>query len=89
MISFNNLGNLGRLANQMFQYASIKGIAKNRGYEFCIPPKESFGINDLLVRGSDTTLYDCFNLTDVNKDIIINPIVQESGFHFDENIFNN
>ena len=24
MISFNNLGNLGRLANQMFQYASLR-----------------------------------------------------------------
>ncbi len=35
MISFNNLGNLGRLANQMFQYAAIKGIASNRGFEFC------------------------------------------------------
>ena len=89
MISFNNLGNLGRLANQMFQYASIKGIAKNRGYEFCIPPKESFGIKDLNVRDSDTTLYDCFNIQDVRQDIIINPIIQESGFHFDENIFNN
>jgi hypothetical protein len=89
MISFNNLGNLGRLANQMFQYASIKGIAINRGHQFCIPPKGSFGVNDLNVRGSDTTLHDCFNLQNVNQDIIINPVVQESGFHFDENIFNN
>ena len=40
MISFNYLGNLGRLANQMFQYASLKGIAKNRGYDFCIPPND-------------------------------------------------
>ena len=43
MLSFNNLGNLGRLANQMFQYASLKGIASHRGYEYCIPPKEFFG----------------------------------------------
>jgi len=40
MLSFNNLGNLGRLGNQMFQYASLKGVAKKREYEFCIPPKE-------------------------------------------------
>ena len=46
MISFNNLGNLGRLANQMFQYASLKGIAKNRGYDFCIPPEKYFGQHD-------------------------------------------
>ena len=36
MLTFNNLGNLGRLANQMFQYASLKGIARNRGFEFMI-----------------------------------------------------
>ncbi len=46
MISFNNIGNLGRLANQMFQYASLKGIASNRGFDFCIPPEEVFGRND-------------------------------------------
>ena len=34
MLSINRLGNLGRLANQMFQYASLKGIASNRGYLF-------------------------------------------------------
>jgi len=89
MISFNNLGNLGRLANQMFQYASLKGISKNRGYDFCIPPKESFGRNDLNVKNSDVTLYDCFELSNLNQDIVINSIVQESGFHFDENIFHN
>ena len=43
MITFNNLGNLGSLANQMFQYASLKGIAKNRGFEFMIPPGNVFG----------------------------------------------
>ena len=32
MLSINRLGNLGRLANQMFQYASTKGIASHRGY---------------------------------------------------------
>jgi len=50
MISFNNIGNLGRLANQMFQYASLKGIAKNRGFDYCIPPKDAFGALDTLVR---------------------------------------
>lgn len=37
MIGMNNLGNNGRLGNQMFQYASLVGIAKNRGYDFKIP----------------------------------------------------
>ena len=57
MISFNNIGNLGRLANQMFQYASLKGIARNRGYEFTIPPQEAFGQNDPLVKDSPLNIY--------------------------------
>ena len=37
MIGFNYLGKLGQLGNQMFQYASLKGIANQNGYNFCIP----------------------------------------------------
>ena len=37
MICFNNLGFLGRLGNQMFQYAALKGIAAHYGYEVIIP----------------------------------------------------
>ena len=60
MISFNNIGNLGRLANQMFQYASLKGIARNRGYEFSIPPEQVFGQNDPLVKTSPLNIYNVF-----------------------------
>lgn len=38
MLAFNHIGKLGRLGNQMFQYASLRGIAANRGYDFGIPP---------------------------------------------------
>ena len=41
MLAFNQMGNLGRLGNQMFQYAAVRGIAAMRGYEFGIPPFES------------------------------------------------
>ena len=37
MIGMNALGSNGRLGNQMFQYASLVGIAKNMGYDYCIP----------------------------------------------------
>lgn len=33
----NKLGTKGRLGNQMFQYAALVGIAKNLGYDHCIP----------------------------------------------------
>ena len=90
MISFNQLGNLGRLGNQMFQYASLRGIAANRGYEFCIPPEHLFGESDPNVKNSDANIYTTFNLSKYNK--ICEPIfyerVEESGFHFDEHLFN-
>jgi len=89
MISFNNLGNLGRLANQMFQYASLKGIATNRGFEYCIPSKELFGKVDTLVGKSDTNLYECFNLKCDNIGISRFNTRLESTFAFDEDLFNN
>ena len=39
MIGYNTLGTNGRLGNQMFQYASLRGIADKHGYDFCIPPE--------------------------------------------------
>lgn len=88
MISFNNLGNLGRLANQMFQYASLKGIAKNRGYDFAIPPREVFGSRDDNVKNSDIILYDLFDLESVNKiSLTQQPTIQERVHHFDKELF--
>jgi len=88
MISFNNIGNLGRLANQMFQYASLKGIARNRGYEFSIPPEQVFGQNDPLVKDSPLNIYNVFeNISKNNIQISKNPILQERMHEFDEELF--
>ena len=88
MISFNNIGNLGRLANQMFQYASLKGIAKNRGYEFSIPPENVFGQNDPLVKNDKLNIYDVFGIDKTNNvQIVQNPMLQERMHEFDEELF--
>jgi hypothetical protein len=88
MLSFNRLGNLGRLANQMFQYASLKGIAKNCGHSFVIPPREVFGQFDLNVRNSDIILYDVFDLESKNEvGIHKQPTIQERMHHFDKELF--
>ena len=90
MLSINRLGNLGRLANQMFQYASIKGIASHRGYGFSIPPKDAFGAQDELVSQSDVTIYDVFE--NVGNNIIgfqKNQTLWERIHHFDEELFVN
>lgn len=89
MISFNNIGNLGRLGNQMFQYASLKGIAKQRNFKFVIPPREVFGNLDTNVKISDACIYDCFDLSFCNKGITQYKQLSESTFGLDENIYYN
>lgn len=89
MLSCNHLGNLGRLANQMFQYASLKGIATHHNYDFCIPPKEVFGKKDPVVN-RDLNLYDVFDsIKNNNIGLTQNPIQQERLHSFDEELFNN
>ena len=89
MISFNNLGNLGRLANQMFQYASLKGIARKNRHSFAIPPREVFGQIDANVRNSDLILYDVFDLESKNTVGLCenNMILTERMHTFDEELF--
>lgn len=89
MISFNCLGNLGRLGNQMFQYASLKGIAANRGFDFCIPPQNTFGVNDPNVKNSTVNIHTAFDLKKYNHFLESNKMVRESGYHFDQYLFNN
>lgn len=89
MIGFNALGRLGRFANQMFQYASLKGIARNVGAEICIP-KYTESVNDGIGNMLRTELFDSFDLS-VRQGLLGNgnaPIVRERFFHFDEELFN-
>jgi len=37
MITFSQLGNYGRLGNQLFQYALLKSVSLKNGYEIAIP----------------------------------------------------
>jgi hypothetical protein len=92
MIGFNNLGKLGRLGNQMFQYASLRGIAANNGYNWMIPPPsdDPSGYDEW----SDHQLLYPFvleNLQNLNVQHICGarPTLKESTFAFDEELFNN
>ena len=88
MLSFNNLGNLGRLANQMFQYASLKGIAKNRGFDFTIPPLDKFGSVDPMVRDDPLNIYNLFNIDKKNQvGMYPNNILTERMHTFDQELF--
>ncbi len=74
MISFNNLGHMGRLGNQMFQYAALKGIASHKGYSYSIP--------------ENNELTSCFKipLTEKNQNT---QILSIERFEFDQNLLDN
>jgi len=87
MIGFDDLGRAGQLGNQMFQFASIKGIAQNRGYDMCIPDhdeKFNDGIGNIL----RIELDDAFDIQ-CQRSTINWRTLQEESFHFDETLFNN
>ena len=67
MLAFNHLGSLGRLGNQMFEYAALRGIAAHHGYEWCIPPEDSFGTTYNL----RSSIYKCFKLKSIKNMCII------------------
>ena len=88
MIGFNALGRMGRLCNQMFQYAALKGIARKTGVDCCIPHYTQ-AVDDGIGNMLRTELFDSFDL-DVTVKLLDNghaPVVNERHFHFDEELF--
>ena len=85
MITFNYLGKLGQLGNQMFQYASTKGIATHLGYDFMIPNHDEVfddGIgNKLRIELDDPFTIDC------KRGMIPTRDVREPGFEFSQKFF--
>ena len=84
-VSFRGLGNEGRLGNQMFQYAFIRGLAANRGFDWVVPGPEADRLDNY-------GLFDCFELTncDLNKNTgePFYKNVEYRDMHFNEQIFN-
>jgi len=82
-LSFNSLGNMGHLGNQMFQYASLKGIATSNKTQFIIPPKDHFGKSYSALSKLD----DCFNLNCVRAISNFKQYVEDE-FSFNHNLMN-
>jgi len=88
MIGFNALGRMGRLCNQMFQYAALRGLSTNNGAEICIPYYQD-AVDDGIGNMLRTELFDSFNLK-VKTGLLNNghaPVVKERFFHFDQELF--
>lgn len=89
MITFSSLGKMGRLGNQMFQYASLRGIANNMIYDWAIP--DSSGNYEYY----EHRLFQIFEMSSVRAENIerinanTNPTLEESSHNFDEHLFNN
>ena len=91
MLAFNYLGKMGQLGNQMFQYAATRGIAANKGYEWCIPNHNEI-FDDGIGNKLRIELFDCFKLQNLRKVGILHngvaPVVQEKHYHFDQELLN-
>jgi len=75
MLSYSRLGLNGRLGNQMFQYASLRGIAHSNNYDFIIPANRH-------------QLFDLFEMNEASNRLGNNfpsQTFNEPHFHFDEN----
>ena len=85
MIGNNKIGCNGRLGNQMFQYASLRGIAYVKGYDWVIPPED-------YDHTANYALFETFkmgNVQDKNIGFVKGKILKETTHCFDENLVDN
>lgn len=91
MLSFNKLGKSGRLGNQMFQYASLRGIAANRGFDWVVPPPGTSGVDECGCE-NNYCMFETFKMTGATEEhhgIPENtPWAIWKEFHFNEQLFN-
>ena len=80
-ITFNGLGNEGRLGNQIFQYAFMKGISSRCNLEFMIPDSETD-------RYDNYGLFDCFELSGCKTGEGNYPTIECRDTLFNEELFN-
>lgn len=85
--SFNHMGNLGHLGNQMFQYAALLGMGIKHDRKICMPHKSTFGKHYYTELRS--SIYDAFDIEAHGYGISRFPTINEAHFEFDENLFEN
>lgn len=86
----NSLGKNGRLGNQLFQYASLVGISKNRGFDYCIPDHSNVTFfEDSTGRSQYHQLQKCFKMSYLGDryGVIGGDIVELNQHHFCQELF--
>lgn len=89
MITCNSLGSMGRLGNQMFQYATLYAVAKRNNYDFGVPYSKVNNPDqeDYLIYHK-FHLPQIFNLSAKDSSNIKNPnTFSEKKHNFDIDIF--
>ena len=87
MVTFHRLGELGRLGNQLFQYAALKGLASKTGYTAKIPNPQIMnwhGQTCLLDRFN----IDCDYLTQDDVNTLQNLYEEPNWQKYDDKFFN-
>ena len=82
MIGNNRIGCNGRLGNQMFQYASMRGIASVKGFDWVVPPEN-------YDHTANYALFETFKMTNVqdnNIGFVKGNILKETIHCFDKNL---
>ena len=82
MIGNNRIGSNGRLGNQMFQYASMRGIASVKGFDWVVPPEN-------YDHTANYALFETFKMTNVqekNIGFVKGEILKETIYCFDKNL---
>lgn len=85
--SFNHMGNLGHLGNQMFQFAALLGMGIKHDRKICIPHKNTFGTAYYTELRSN--IYDAFDIQAHGYGISRYQTVKEAHFEFDSDLFEN
>ena len=82
MIGNNRIGCNGRLGNQMFQYASMRGIASVKGFDWVVPPEN-------YDHTANYALSETFKMTNVqekNIGFVEGETLKETIHCYDENL---
>ena len=83
MITFSNIGVLGRLGNQLFQYALLKSVSNKTGYDIVLP-----NLSDRKWHGQKCLLHNFKLPSCVFGELSIHQQFNErSGRAFDEEVF--
>jgi len=87
MVTFHKLGENGRLGNQLFQYAALKGLAIKNGYDVKIPNPQTMSWHGQVCL-LDKFNIQCDYLTQENVNTLQYLYGEPNWKTYDENFFN-